>query len=238
MINKLVAVLALIIATACSGLELDKTKTIVIDGVIQNGNILPLGKLLVERANAGQDEVQIIINSPGGEVTTGFLFINMMEAAKQRGLHITCVVPTIAASMAYQILLHCDERHVLNKAFLLWHRARIMGGGHPMTAPDLLKLGQDLDTLDNQIFSEVEDKMTEVDRPTLRYHFEAETLHMGLAVHKMAPHFITAHTAVTNLFEFLFDQKIPRPERSLFDMFRKGQIIYIHEQFLPVGYSK
>lgn len=195
---------------AVSGPEIVPEKTLIIDGVIAQGNILFLGREMLKRVDAGEKEVQLIINSPGGEVITGFLFLNLMRAAQQKGLKVTCFVPTIAASMAYQILLNCDERHTLNHAFLLWHRARVnVGGmfGGPLTAPQALTLGRDLQSLDTMIFNEVVKYMgREVAADTLLHHFEAETLHTGYNLHAMAPRYITAHSAISGLFEALFGE--------------------------------
>lgn len=207
-------------------------KAMVIDGIIAQGNILPLGKEMLDRAEQGVDEVQLIINSPGGEVVTGFLFLNLMKSAQQLGLKVTCFVPTIAASMAYQILLNCDERHTLNHSFLLWHRARVnVGGmfGAPMTAPQALTLGRDLQALDNMIFNEVVKYMgREVSADVLEHHFEAETLHTGYNLHSMAPRFIMSHSAVRGLFEALLGKvRIMRNEVLDRKALDKADFIYI-----------
>lgn len=220
-------------SVAHSGPIVEKTKALVITGVIAQGNILPVGKELLDRANRGETEVQLIINSPGGEVVTGFLFLNLMKAAQAKGLRVTCFVPTIAASMAYQILLNCDERHTLNKAFLLWHRARVnIGGmfGAPMTAPQLDVIANGLAQMDEGIFEEVQKYMTAVPEQILRYHFENETLHVGLDLHKMDPEFISSHTAVDGLIDSLLDQSVPRNETLDRTSMRLNQIIYISEQ--------
>lgn len=243
---KLVLVLAMLFSTIGYSEEfsVDASKAIIVDGVISHGNVLPLGKELINRSNAKTDnkkEVQLIINSPGGEVVTGFLFINLMEAARANGLKITCIVPTVAASMAYQIFIHCDERHVLSKAFLLWHRARVsLGGGFltsgvQMTGPELSKQGRELEVLDASLFREIREEMTEVPEKTLRYHFESETLHTGVDVHKMAPNFVTAHEAIPGLFEALMNKKTLRSQSNESDEFIAGSLIYIHEMFIGLN---
>lgn len=211
--KKLLLVLALTVIS-CTGYSVpgvDASKAMVIDGVIARGNIIPLGVEMLRRVEAGQDEVHLIINSPGGEVTTGFLFLNLMKAAQSKGLKVKCYVPTIAASMAYQILLNCDERFTLNHAFLLWHRARInVGGmmGAPMTGPQLATLGRDLESLDSQIFGDVLKYMgKDVTADVLSYHFEAETLHTGLNLHILAPRFILTASSIPGLMEALLDRE-------------------------------
>lgn len=219
---------------AYPSVAVDSDKAVVIDGVIAQGNILPLGKDLLERAERGDKEVHMIINSPGGEVITGFLFLNMMEEAKSKGLKVTCFVPTVAASMAYQILLHCDERYTLEHAFLLWHRARVNVGGFgsaPMTSTDLLTLGNDLLKMDNMIFSKVLSTMGgEVSLKTLMYHFERETLHSGLNLSLMAPKFIQSHLYIKGLMSTLLDQKVPRNQLLGRNALKNADIIYISDE--------
>jgi ATP-dependent protease ClpP protease subunit len=50
-----------------------------------------------------------------------------MKIASARNVTINCVVPVIAASMAFHILAHCDNRYVLADTFLLFHPMRISG---------------------------------------------------------------------------------------------------------------
>jgi len=221
-----------------STVAVDKTKpTLVIASVIGDGNIIPVGREMLDLASKGKKEVQLIINSPGGSVTTGMAFLSLMDSARAKGLKVTCFVPQIAASMAYQILLHCDERHTLNNAFLLWHRARVnMGGGFmspgvAVTAPMARQLADELQTLDDVIFSEILKYMgKEVEAAELARHFEAETLHLGVNVHKMAPKFITTHSSIDGLFETLLDEiEKKKKDQGPFD-FHPNELIYITER--------
>lgn len=220
----------------------DKKPLLSIIGVIGNQNIIPVGQELLRLANEGKKEAQLIINSPGGEVTTGLLYLSLMDAARAKGLKVTCFVPQVAASMAFQILLHCDERHVLDSSFLLWHRARVrLGGGFMspgvvVTAPEALRLGKDLDLLDSFIYSELKKYMPEVKERELSFHFEAETLHIGLNLHKMAPHFVTPHGNIPGLFDTLIKEvnkkKAKGEEEMSIDSFDNGDMIYISERVM------
>ena len=220
---------------AYSGVEVsDKKPTLLINGPIAQGNILPLGEQMIQLANKGEKEVQLIINSPGGQVTTGFLFLSMMEAAKAKGLKVSCFVPTIAASMAFQILMHCDKRYALNTSFLLWHRARVnIGGGMfssgtPMQGPELVRLGRDLLSVDKVIFDKVSETLgRDVSDKTLMYHFQAETLHMGINLHRLAPHFITTYSSIPGLFDSLFNKKLPQNASIDSADFNYTDIIYM-----------
>lgn len=218
-----------------SGAEVSESKpTLIIEGVIARGNILPLGERMLTLASKGEKEVQLIINSPGGQVTTGFMFISMMNAAQSKGLKVTCFVPALAASMAYQILLHCDERHSLNGTFLLWHRARITFGGgmmsqpEPMQGPALVKIGNDLLATDSVIFRDIVKAMgDDVEVNTLKYHFEAETLHVGINLHKLAPNFITSHATIKGLFEAVLNKQLPRNDNQDYVEFNSNELVYM-----------
>lgn len=211
-----------------------KKPTLAITGVIGNGNIIPVGKQMLDLSNKGTKEIQLVINSPGGSVTTGMIFLSFMDAAKANGTKITCFVPGIAASMAFQILLHCDERHTLNGSFLLWHRARVnMGGGFmspptPITAPMARQLANELQDLDNALFAEVNKYLgTEISYSELSRHFEAETLHMGVVLHQMAPKFITTHSFIKGLMEFASAAK-DKEDNGI--EFRQNELIYITDK--------
>lgn len=213
-------------------LVLEKEKVLVLNGVIAQGNIMSLGEEMIRRANEGQKEVQLIINSPGGEILTGTLFLNLMADAQNKGLKVTCAVPVVAASMAYHILLHCDERHVLSKGFLLWHRARVYVGGlmgQPMTGPQAESLGKSLLDTDNGIFRDLRRLMTGISTEDLRFHFENETLHQGTAVHVLDPEFVTPHKAIKGIFEFLKDQDVPRNKELDMSSLETGSIVYVSD---------
>lgn len=207
----------------------DSDKAMVITGVIGRGNILPLGAELITRAAAGDKQVDLIIDSPGGEVNTGFMFINAMEAAKSRGLHIRCFVPTMAASMAFGILVHCNDRYILDKSFLLWHRAAVSFGGFggvAMRAPELNKLAEDLAKLDALILQETVDAL-QIDPGVVGYHFEAQTLHTGSDLVRLAPKFATSYTSIDGLFDALINKKNAPPQNP-FDMRPHHQYEYIY----------
>lgn len=68
--------------------------------------------------------VQLIINSPGGSVIAADALISAMTMAQSRGWRFRCSVPFVAASAAFQIFAHCDERVAMQRALLLWHPVR------------------------------------------------------------------------------------------------------------------
>lgn len=225
--------------------SIDQEDAMVIEGVIQGNNLAAIEKALLDKK---EGKVDLVINSPGGSVGTGFRFVSVMEDAKSRGLRLKCYVGTMAASMAFQILLHCNERYVLDRSLLLWHRARIMMGGFggsPMTAPQLEVLSSSLARMDEVIFSEVKSSIY-MDETALRYHFENETMHIGSQLSDQTGSFISS-PAIPGLYEALNNKKLPRsaaeelifriggeteppprvPLRNDLSGFEFGEIIYI-----------
>lgn len=213
---------------AASELAVRADRVVIIDGVIQQANLTrTLGATLLGWASDGSGEpVDIIINSPGGEITSGFLFLNLLEQVKTT-VPVRCFVPELAASMAFQILVHCSERHTLNRAFLLWHRVRVqlggMFGGATVTAPAAAQLAADLGRVDTVIFRELHEALSP-DMPdrTISMHFEQQTLHVGMQLAESAPHFITSHAAIPGLYEALSNKQIPRSSSGVSDMLRRG----------------
>lgn len=120
--KKLLVVLAFLSTTALSQVE----DTIILDNVIEAPEILNKANQLFELADK-EKVVNIIINSPGGAVYAGLQFINAMESAKSKGVKLKCYVPGMAASMAFQIYAHCDERYAFKYSLLLWHPVRAAG---------------------------------------------------------------------------------------------------------------
>lgn len=217
--------LALLSARA-TAVEVNLKRALVIEGIIQN-NLDPIGKaLLAMDPDAGPAD--LIINSPGGSVTTGFLFLGQMEAAQAAGLRVRCFVPQIAASMAMHILLHCDERHVLNNSFLLWHRARVQLQG-PLTSPMLEVVSRDLANIDSIIYHKVTSTL-HMSVDDISYHFENETLHVGSVLASLVPRDIHSYQFIEGLFEALADLKILRNQQQggIFGRFQQGEYLYLY----------
>lgn len=223
-------------ARAADAVAVGQNTTAVIEGVIRGSN-LSLVESVLSKSNTGI--LDLVIDSPGGSVTTGFHFVSEMEAAKGRGTTIRCFVPHLAASMAFQILLHCNERYVLDRSFLLWHRARIMMGGmggSPLTAPQMFVLGRSLQDDDDIIYREVSDTIVGMSQKELRYHFENETLHIGEKLASSSPTF-TSYPSIPGLLEALADGSLPRSIREDEPLFQFGEVIYISPLYQIFGSS-
>lgn len=218
-------------STGIAAPEIVLENAAVIEGVINNNLGAVTNKML--SFDPAKGSFDLVISSPGGSVMTGSQFINQMEAVKGRGVNIRCFVVDMAASMAFSILVHCNERYTLTHAFLLWHRARIMSGGlggSPTTAETARTDAVQLQLVDDLILHEVLDSMPDADESAIKWHFEKETLHNGYSLHLFSPSFITPFESIPGLLDVMLDKKVPRSTRGgIFDIFSVGirQIFYI-----------
>lgn len=198
-------------------IQADQSRVIQIMGAVEPGTLQDgMVKLAKLSLSESPGLVDIIIDSPGGRVDTGFQFIMLMKQFKQAGGIIRCSVVNMAASMAYHIFLHCDERHALSEAFLLWHRARVVVGGlmgQPMTFNEAHQLAVQLGQLDSHIFSDIRKKMPRVSTRYLRYHFERETLHVASQLNVAVPGFMSVHDSIGNLLESVLGKDFGRQQK-------------------------
>lgn len=104
-------------------------------------------KLFAEELNALGDifELEIHINSPGGDVFAGMTIYNII---KRKGVLTTVYVDGLAASIASVIAMAGDEIIVPENATLMIHKAWTMMSGN---ADDLRKQAEELDRIDGQI---------------------------------------------------------------------------------------
>lgn len=190
-------------------------RSVVIEGEIGGSSLTPVGRKLLEWAQASTEAVSIIISSPGGAVTAGEQFLGYMRAVQGRGVTIRCYVVDFAASLAFNILASCDERYALNSSLLLWHRAHIGLRGYA-DSNQLLEAGKDLARIDQEIFDRIcEELCDELGEKTVLFHFDHETMHMGRQLGAQAPGFITTANYIPNLYEVFTNPKTPRMQRPM-----------------------
>lgn len=215
--NRLIAWCFLVIAASglarTDSLSVNASRAVVVEGVIGGGNLNSVGRKLLEYAAQSKDPVDLIINSPGGDVLTGKLFISYMERLRNQGVAIRCFVPQMAASMAFSILTHCDERYALSNSFLLWHRVRA-SGMESMTGPQAHELARDLLLLDQEVIDELNATLG-MDEEEILYHFNRETLHTATQLAVIAPEFIVVRPAIDGLLEVMLNKKVPRNEQPM-----------------------
>ena len=181
-----------------------KENTVIINQPIARGTMGPVYARMQEFiTKSAPSSLNLIIDSPGGSVTAGFIFVSQMKALQGKGTKITCYVPGLAASMAFQILTQCDERIVLEESALLWHRARTQYMGI-ITAPQAGQLARDLQAVDDYILATVMKVLVkDMSEEDIKYHFEVETLHIGSNLCNAVPHFCTSKSSVAGLLEAL-----------------------------------
>jgi len=180
-------------------LTVNPESTIEIRGVV-DGKILEKADKL--RALATKfDEVTIVINSPGGSVMAGSIFISQMEAVKTQGVGIRCIVTGLAASMATHILAHCTTRYAFFYSYILWHPARVGGLFFSVTADEaeyharMLRI--DEAPLNQYLFSQLNILRTEFD-----YHYKNESLIPAWYLSRQFIKLIDDVIGMPNLFAF------------------------------------
>lgn len=89
-----------------------------------------------EILDAPGPEVSLRINSPGGNLLTTLLFIDLVRDRKvEKHLHVTCVGSGLVASAA-AILMEseaCDVRQLEPQAVMMFHEGYLTGGGPAKT---------------------------------------------------------------------------------------------------------
>lgn len=209
-----------------STIELVPERTILLAGAITGSIYDPMMKSFDTLAVTG-DTIDMIISSPGGEVVVGSLIIDRMEQLKNEGVKFRCVVRDVAASMAFQILLHCNERYATPHSFLLWHPVRIFMRDI-VTAAVAQTLATQLAAADEVALHDLRAYLI-MPESELLWHFHNETLHQAINVMHLSPKFFKR---VTNNITNLYPKK-PALDTSAFgNSFGLNQIIYVHERFL------
>lgn len=172
--------------------EVDMKKSVVITGMIrdlsnQSNKLLELAKPFQsgELPNKeiygkayNQPVIDILLDSPGGMVFAGNVFLNAMHIAQGRGYKLRCIVPVYAASMAFIIFAYCDERVALPNSLLLFHP---MSRGYTgrIDEAELKRLLLQMDLLNDDIDSYLKEVMG-MDAQTYA-HFNNQQLYFTAA---------------------------------------------------------
>lgn len=98
----------------------NKSRSIEVIGDV-NTTVIPLAEKLVKLSDESKKPVDVLINSFGGSVISGQMLTQAMDQVRARGVKLRCFVGVAAASMAFQIFTHCDERYTLKNTRLLFH---------------------------------------------------------------------------------------------------------------------
>lgn len=224
--------LSFLSASAWAEVSLQPERTIVIGGVISDRMYAPTVEAMEKLAATGKT-IDLVLSSPGGSVVAGSLLIDRMEQLKMQGIIFRCAVRDIAASMAFQILLHCNERYAAPHSFLLWHPVRVFVQD-VVTGQAAQVLAVQLASADEVALHDLRAHLPIAD-VDLVWHFQNETLHQAFNLLMIAPGFFKE---VTNKISNLRPKAPALDTTGIGGFFGQNQIIYIHERFLKKGQFK
>lgn len=122
----------------------DPSRVVTIIGQV-DGSIIDEAARIDKLSRASNAPIYMLINSPGGSVNFGSLFIDSMNAAKTRGVKFYCATQLLAASMAFAILDACDYRYAVPHARLLFHpvSVSVQGAGVMLLLPIIREIVQE-----------------------------------------------------------------------------------------------
>jgi ATP-dependent protease ClpP protease subunit len=197
-----ITALLLTVPALAEVLEVDSSRLIRLVGEV-NGRILIEAEELVDFAGdvTNREPVYIMVNSPGGSVLAGNLFISAMKHAQSTGLEIKCFSSVYAASMAFNILLECDSVSVFRTTKLLFHPVRMTMSG-TMTAPQAIELAERLDKIDQVFLKRLALKVDGLSSEDLKKHYYEETFWNAIDLAPVS-NFLTLVDGITGV-EFLF----------------------------------
>lgn len=133
-------------------LEVASDRLVSVVGVV-NAKIIDQANDLVKLADESTDDIFVHINSPGGSVRAGNVFIQAIKLAQSRGIQVKCATSSLAASMAFVILTHCSERYALKGAELMFHPVRVMLMFAALSANDLEMIWTNLYSIDHKFMT-------------------------------------------------------------------------------------
>jgi ATP-dependent protease ClpP protease subunit len=223
----------LLIAATLLGLsaqaDIDPKRLLYIDQPITRGTLQPVHTAFEKFIATSKEPITLVLSSPGGSVVAGMSFINMMASAKAMGISINCYVLDMAASMAFQILTQCNERHALATSYLLWHGVRT-GYDGPITTAVAASLAEDLAMMDEIVMDQLTSTLR-LSQEQIKYHFDRETLWAAKQLADRDSRFIKIHQHYAQLIPLL-PQSIRSAQPFSF-LFGMDGIVYIWERFLP-----
>jgi hypothetical protein len=102
-------------------ITLTKNNFVAVNEEINNENV---NKWIGNITNIKQNIIYVYINSPGGSVDAGNLFINNLKYQQKMNKSIECIAQS-AYSMAFHILQHCDRRYITETSKVMQHQISI-----------------------------------------------------------------------------------------------------------------
>lgn len=161
-------------------------RLIEIIGVV-DGNIIDQAAEINRLAALNSEPIELLINSPGGSVFTGMIFIDAMNAAKAKGVVFKCTSVVLAASMAYSFFSNCDERYALPNTRLLFHPMSTRAEGRVQElVTDLIQTVPEEKAIMKQLQADLN-----VDWKTFHTNYFAETFWTATTLSSISPDFLT-----------------------------------------------
>ena len=165
--TKLFGIGSVLVATSCGHMaialsspveqpfvEVKAARTLRLVGEIGQNSLGFANQLMALAEADAKEDINIIINSPGGMVMAGGIILQAMEAVQSRGIKLNCIVPIYAASMAYTIFHQCDRRYAFQNSLLLFHPIRTFLQ-EPITGRDAQKIADALNPYDEALRTEL-----------------------------------------------------------------------------------
>ena len=133
--------------------------------ILENNHIVLHGELNEETCNKvckkllylhfhKVENVDVILNTVGGEVYHGLLIFNMMEALKQKGMKISITVHGLCASMGLIILLGGTHRYTKEYSRFLLHETASWTYGKVSEMKEGVKETEEVEKMLNEIITE------------------------------------------------------------------------------------
>lgn len=104
--------------------------------------------VLMNCAENAADTMEIEIHSPGGSILDGYRVYHSLLDLRERGVHVTAVINTLAASMASVIAMAADRIKIVKGGRMMIHEASTMTAGN---AEDHARAAQLLDEMSGEI---------------------------------------------------------------------------------------
>jgi ATP-dependent Clp protease protease subunit len=105
-------------------LLINNDRTVVLKGPVRTDNIEAIMNQIKGFAQASNDNIFIIINSPGGSVVDGFELINLIKSIKaEKGIKTYCAVESEAFSMAAILATFCYRTYMHKYSNIMFHEA-------------------------------------------------------------------------------------------------------------------
>ena len=120
--------------------------TCFIKGEIFDGSIEPAASI-ISGCQSG-DTLEILIDSPGGEIKAAFDIVREIKDARERGVHVICKSFRECCSAAVMILLAGDERIIDEDTFILIHQPLVQG---MMNATEMAEQIKSLDSYEKSM---------------------------------------------------------------------------------------